>query len=193
VGPALLAVQFIVLGAIPLLPHPRRAALPSPAHRAAHEQLLAYVKAQPGDVLIPGHGGITAAAGKAAGAHGQAIFDLFQVLPKAPDGSIDLLVLADPERLARLPGKANAALTAFRDGLLRALQQQRYSAIVLDRQIGKQFESLFMFGLLGPDGRADTADDLYRRRPGSLLRDGLALDPLIGFEVDDPYALEARR
>lgn len=186
--PAVLVVQFVVLGIV----HPQRA-LPSAAHRQAHEELLAYVKAQPRDVLIVGHGGISALAGKATGAHGQAIFDLFQILPKTPGGALDLPMLADPVRLAMLPGKANEALVSFRDGLLQALLQQRYSAIVLDQPWGSQFEYLFEIGLAGADGKRGTPDDLYRRREAPLLTNGPALNPLIGFLTHSPYALEATK
>jgi hypothetical protein len=193
VTPALLVAQFTIFGGFAAYREPVRTALPSEAHRKAHEELLAYVKAQSRDVLIPGHGGIAARVGKAPGAHGQAIFDLFQVLPKAANGSLDLRALADDGRLSTLPGKASVALRSFRDGLFAALQQQRYSAIVLDQQIGEQFDALFLFGLTGPDGRPGTADDLYRRRSGPLLQNGPALNPLIGFPVNSPYAHEATR
>lgn len=191
--PAVLAAQFAILGGFAVHRDPSRTALPSEAHRAAHEELLAYVRAQRRDVLIVGHGGITAQAGKAPGAHGQAIFDLLQVLPRTPNGNLDLAVLLDDDKLSTLPGKAPVALRSFRDGLFAALQQQRYSAIVLDHQIGEQFDGLFLFGLVGPDGRPDTPDDLYRRRSGPLLRNGPALNPLIGFPVHSPYAHEATR
>ena len=64
---------------------------------------------------------------------------------------------------------------------------------LLDKQIGEQFEVLFLFGLAGPDGKPGTPDDLYRRRPGPLLTNGPALNPLIGFVANSPYALEATR
>ena len=73
-----------------------------------------------------------------------------------------------------------------------ALLSQRYSAIVLDEQIGKEFQYLFLIGLAGPNGQLGTADDTYRRRAEPLLRDGPALNPLVGFTVHSPYALEAQ-
>lgn len=190
--PGVLVVQFGILGAISIARDPLRTALPSKAHQQAHEQLLAYVQAQPRDVLIPGHGGISARAGKATGAHGQAIFDLLSVLPRNAIGGMDLPVLVDPARLAQLPAKAQAALVSFRDGVTTALLSQRYSAIVLDELIGQEFQYLFLIGLAGPDGQLGTADDTYRRRAEPLLRDGPALNPLVGFTVHSPYALEAQ-
>jgi hypothetical protein len=192
VVPGLVLAQFLILGAIAWHRNPAVTALPSAAHRQAHEELFAYVQSQPRDVLILGHGGISARAGKATGAHGQAIFDLLQVLPKQPDGALDLLSLADPVRLAQLPGKANEALVSICDGLMKALIQQRYSAIVLDEQMGV-FEIMFRLGLVGPDGQQGTPDDLYRRRPGQLLTNGPALNPLVGFEAHSPYAWEATK
>jgi hypothetical protein len=191
--PVLLLTQFAVLFGYSVAREPERTALPSTAHQKAHDSLLAYVRGVTGDVLIPGHGGITIQAGKTTGAHGQAIFDLLQALPKTPDGGLDLLALADDQRLGQLPGKTGPALRSFRDGVLQALLARRFGAIVLDQQIGAQFEGLFAFGLLGPDGRIGTPDDLYRRRTAPLLEDGPALRPLVGFPVDSPYALEALR
>lgn len=192
-GPVLLLAQFAILAVLAVQRDPLRTALPSAAHRQAHDELLAYVRSVAGEVLIPGHGGITIQAGKATGAHGQAIFDLLQALPKTPDGNLDLLALADERRLAALPGKTGAALASFRDGVLQALLTKRLGAIVLDRQIGSSFEALFAIGLTGPDGAVGSPDDLYRRRPGELLTDGAALRPLVGYEVDSPYAFEAIR
>ncbi len=189
--PVLLVLQFVILSAIAWHRDPGATALPSAAHRQAHEELEAYVRAQPGPVVMPGHGAITRRAGKPASAHGQAIFDLLQVLPKGTDGNLDLGALIDPVRLAQLPLRTQRALTSFRDGMLDAMAQRRIASIVLDRQIGPQFELLFLFGLAGADGRQGTADDLYRRRGEPLLTNGEALAPLMGFPVHSPYALEA--
>jgi hypothetical protein len=191
--PALLLAQFVVFAGFAVVRAPGRTALPSEAHRRAHADLAAWVAARPGDVLIPAHGAISARAGKRPGAHGQAIFDLLQVLPKLPTGMLDVGVLMDPTRLATLPGKAPAALASFRDSVVDALQDQRYAAIVLDQQIGSAFELLFALGLAGPDGLPGTDDDLYRRRDEPLLREPAALCPLVGYEVHSPYVLEARR
>ena len=190
--PGVLVVQFVVLGAIGIARDPLRTALPGTAHQQAHEQLIAYVQSQPRDVLIPAHGGISARAGKATGAHGQVIFDLLSVLPRNEHCVMDLTVLVDPARLAQLPAKARAALVSFRDGVTTALLSQRYSAIVLDEQIGNSFQYMFLIGLAGPDGQLGTGDDTYRRRAEPLLRDGPALNPLVGFTVHSPYALESQ-
>jgi hypothetical protein len=142
---------------------------------------------------MPGHGAITRRAGKPASAHGQAIFDLLQVLPKLPSGLLDLEVLLIPERLAQLPPRAATALASFRDALLMGMAQRRFAAIVLDEQIGPVYEILFGFGLAGPDGQRGNDDDLYRRRGEPILQHGAALAPLMGYQVHSPYALEARR
>lgn len=190
-APTLLAVQFVILLGYAWQRSPRTTALPSAAHRLAHEQLTDYVRAQPGPVVLPGHGGVTRRAGKPSSAHGQAIFDLLQVLPRLPDGMLDLGVLLDPARLAQLSPHAQQALTAFRDGLFEGMATQRFAAIVLDAQIGPQFEGMFAFGLGGADGERGTPDDLYRRRATPILTDGPALHPLMGYVVHSPYALES--
>lgn len=192
-APALLAVQFVVLFGLAWQRHPERTALPSPAHHAAHVSLRDYVKAASGEVFLPGHGGVTRDAGKPASAHGQAIFDLLQVLPKLPDGNLDLSVLLDEKRLNELPERARDALRSFRDGVYSGMRDRRFGAIVLDRQLAPSFEALFLYGLVGADGKLGTDDDLYRRRETPLLPDGAALAPLLGFAVDSPTALESTK
>ena len=189
--PALLAVQFVILFGYAWQRGPLTTALPSAAHRRAHEELTAYVRSAPGMVILPGHGAVTRRAGKPASAHGQAIFDLLQVLPKLPNGLLDLGALVDDRRLDELPALAAQALRSFRDGLLQGMTTRRFGAIVLDAQIGPQFEGMFLYGLAGPDGRPGSDDDLYRRRTSPMLTDGKALNPMMGFPVDSPYALEA--
>ncbi|MCA8964294.1 MAG: hypothetical protein KDC48_05395 [Planctomycetes bacterium] len=188
--PALLAVQFVILFGYAWQRSPNTTALPSAAHRQAHEELTEYVRSQPGMVIMPGHGAVTRRAGKPSSAHGQAIFDLLQVLPRLPDG-LDLSVLVDDRRLDELPVLAAQALRSFRDGLLQGMTTRRFGAIVLDAQIGPQFEGMFLYGLAGPDGRRGTDDDLYRRRDAPILSNGTALNPLMGYSVNSPYALEA--
>ncbi len=179
--PALLAVQFVILFGYAWQRGPNTTALPSAAHRQAHEELTEYVRSQPGMVIMPGHGGVTRRAGKPSSAHGQAIFDLLQVLPKLDNGMLDLPALLDDQRLAQLPPLASAALKSFRDTLLAALASRSIGAIVLDAQIGENFEGLFLYG----------AGDRYRRRTDPVLSDGRALNPLMGYVVNSPYALEA--
>lgn len=189
--PGLLAVQFVVLFGLAWHRHPEITALPSPAHRAAHEQLQDFLQKVDGDVFLPGHGAVTRRAGKPASAHGQAIFDLLQVLPRLPNGNLDLGVLVDEARLGTLPPRAAAALRSFRDGVVQGLASQRFGALVLDQQLAASFEALFAFGIAGADAKFGTADDLYTRRAAPLLENGKALNPLVGFEVHSPYALEA--
>lgn len=190
--PALLIAQFGLLFWIQFAPGRLAIALPSDAHRRAHEELARFVAAQPGDVFMPGHGLVTARAGKPACAHGQAIFDLMQVLPKLPSGLMDLSVLTDEARLAALGPRAAAALVSFRDGMLQAMIGKRYSAIVLDEQIGPAYEFMFRYGLHGPDQIPGNDDDLYRRSDQPVISEPTMLRPPIGFVLHSPYALLAR-
>jgi len=190
--PALLAVQFGLLFWIEFRPSRLAIALPTEAHRRAHEELASFVTAQPRDVFVPGHGLITARAGKAPCAHGQAIFDLMQVLPRLPSGATDLGILADEKRLAELPPRTREALVSFRDGMLQAMRTKRFSAIVLDAQIGPAYEVLFAYGIAGDDMQRDTDDDFYRRSEQDVITQPRMLRPPIGFAVDSPYALLAR-
>lgn len=177
VGPALLALQF---GCLAAEAWPRRGQwLPSAAHRRAHEELAAFVAAQPGPVWIPGHGGITAAAGKGAWAHGMAMFDLAQ--------------LTIPEHEPRLSARARRAIEALGDGTLLALRARRFAAVVVDEVGTAPFLTLFAHALDGADGRRGTDDDPYVWLPGPLLREPAAIRPLVGYEVHSPRALVPRR
>lgn len=160
----------------PALQFDPRQALPGAAHAEASRELLALIRAEPDPVLVPGHGWLTAICGKPAFAHGQAIFDLLQGLP-----GHDLTILADPERLKLLPERYGRALTGFYGGYVAMLQERRYSAIVLDEQIGGAFEGMFAIGLQG-----------YRRREGWSLRQPAALQPTVGMILHSPYVLERR-
>ncbi|HZN40289.1 MAG TPA: hypothetical protein VFD82_15895 [Planctomycetota bacterium] len=200
--PFLLLVQFVSLGLAATRPSSengrwprttRYPMLPSPAHRRAHEELLAFVKSQPGPVWIPGHGGISGQAGKGTSAHGQAIFDLMQLLPRKPDGTFDLATLDDRSKLAHLSERARRALASLLDGTAVALREKRFAAIVVDSVGAHAFEALFNAGLAGADGQRGTADDPYVRLPGPLLTEPRAISPLFGYEVHSPYALVPRR
>jgi len=190
---SMLGLQFIVLGIIAWNRQPMQTAIPSPQHAKSHAELHAYLHQVNGPVFLPGHGGMTRSHGKPASAHGQAIFDLLQALPRMATGELDVAAILDTPRLQSLPGKTGTALLAFRDDVMAALLQQRLGAIVLDAQLGPSFEQLFLFGIAGADGQLGTADDRYRRRAGPLMENGPALNPLIGFAAHSPYALEAVR
>ncbi len=192
-GPALLLVQFGWLAERAWHRHPERTLFPSAAHRHAHEQLLVFVHAQPGPVWIPAHGRITAAAGKGTGAHGQAIFDLLQLLPKQPDGFLDLGALLDRSKLAHLSPRAQRAIAALIDGTNAALREQRFAAIVVDEVGAREFATVFAVGLAGKDGVPGTDDDPYVRLPGPVLSEPKAIAPLLGYDVHSPYALVPRR
>lgn len=168
--------------------------LPSPAHRQAHDELRSWVAAQPGPVWIPGHGAISTRAGKGTGAHGQAIFDLMQLLPKLPNGMLDLPSLSAPERLVHLSLRARQALGGFMASVSKELGDRHFAAILADSFSGVDaFAHLFQAALVGADGIVGTDDDPYVRAPGPVVRDGAALKPLLGYDVRSPYALLPRR
>ena len=194
VGPALVLAQFAWLAVAAWQRDPVRTLLPSPAHRRAHEELAAFVQAEPGPVWVPAHGGISQRAGKGTGAHGQAIFDLLQLLPRQTDGMLDLTALLDRQKLAHLSPRAQQAIASLIDGANAALREQRFAAIVVDEVGGTgNFPSVFYAGMAGADGVAGTGDDPYVRREGTLLSEPRALRPLLGYEVHSPYVLVPRR
>jgi len=190
--PWLLVVQFVFLFVFAFAPSRVRSALPSDAHRTAHEELFEYVRSRPGDVFMPAHGHITARAGKPTSAHGQAIYDLMQTLPNRADGAIDVLALQDEARLAQLSPRVRDALVSFRDGMHAAMTSRRYSAIILDEQIRGAYLYMFRLALVGPDGQLGTPDDLYESRPLDALSNPKALNPLVGFAADSPSVLVPR-
>ncbi|MBL8732461.1 MAG: hypothetical protein JNN13_08845 [Planctomycetes bacterium] len=191
-GPWLLLVQFLWLGERAWQRGPATL-LPTAAHRQAHEQLEAFVAAQPGPVWIPAHGRISHHAGKGTGAHGQAIFDLLQLLPKVDGIGMDITVLHDPARLAQLPGRGGEAVRALMTRADAALRERHFAAIVIDEAGGtSQFPYVFAAGLIGDDLVPNTNDDPYVRSPAPLLREPAAIRPLLGFDVHSPYALVRR-
>ncbi|MFY9344174.1 MAG: hypothetical protein WAT39_16910 [Planctomycetota bacterium] len=166
--------------------------LPSDAHRRGHQELAVFVAAQPGAVWIPGHGAISTRAGKGTGAHGQAIFDLLQLLPKLPNGMMDLAALSDPSRLAHLSPRAQQALASFSAATTASLRAHRFAAIVVDRFGSGQVDAwtgLFGSALVGADGQLGTDDDVYVRLPGPVLTEPASIKPLLGYEVHSPHAL----
>jgi hypothetical protein len=200
--PLLLLVQFVSLGLAATRPSgddgcwprtTRYPMLPSPAHRRAHEELLAFVKSQAGPVWIPDHGDISAQAGKGRFAHGQAIFDLLQLLPRLPDGMFDLGSLRDPKKLAHLSERAQQALADLLERSDQALREKRFAAIVIDSLDAGAFEALFVAGLAGADGQRGNDDDPYVRLSDPLLTEPRAINGLSGREVHSPYALVRRR
>jgi hypothetical protein len=190
-GALLLLVQFVWLGVLAVQRDPGATLVPSDAHRRAHEELAAFVARQPGPVWIPGHGGISHRAGKGTGAHGQAIFDLMQLLPRDEGGLLDLEALTDHGRLSQLSPRAREAVLGFRERAIAALRDREFAAVVLDDLIAGPFTTLFGMGLAGPDGVPDTADDPYVQHR-DLLTEPAAIAPLLGYPVHSPYALTAR-
>ncbi|MBL8748600.1 MAG: hypothetical protein JNK78_05530 [Planctomycetes bacterium] len=181
-GPTLLLVQLALFGNAAVARDPLHTLLPEPAHRRAHEELRAFVQSQPGPVWAPGHGGLGLALGRGTGAHGQAIFDLLQLLPRLPSGEFDLTALVDRTKLAHLSPRAQDAVTGFYERSVAALRERRFTAIVVD-EVGTQlFPVLFAPGLEG-----------WTRRAEPLLREPGAIRPLVGFDLRSPYALLAPR
>lgn len=181
IGPALLLVQFVLLGHAAWQRDPLRSMLPEPAHRRAHEQLLEFVRSRPGAVWLPGHGGLGIRTQRGAGAHGQAIFDLLQLLPLLPDGMLDLSALTDRTKLDHLPPRAQEAVCGFFDASVAALRERRFAAVVVDETGTGVFPLLFATGLTD-----------WVRVPDPLLTEPTALRPLVGYDVHSPYALVPR-
>lgn len=144
------------------------AAIPAAAHRTASMELLAFLRAQDGDVWVPFHGHLAALAGKPRTAHAQAMHDLLQMA-------------RDPERTATLSPRARTAVVGFHERCTADLLRGRFGAVVLDQPLGPVFEDIFASGLAR-----------YRRRDGVLLEDGRALQPVVGMETHTPYALVPR-
>lgn len=192
-GPILLLAQLGWLAGRAVGREPGHTLFPSAAHRRAHDELLAFVRAQPGPVWIPAHGGITGPAGKGTGAHGQAVFDLLQLLPKQPDGMLDLTALQDRGKLAHLSPRAQQAIAALLENTAQALRERRFAAIVVDEVGGHAFHVVFAEALAGADGKPGTDDDPYVRSPVPLLAEPAAIAPLVGYWVHSPYALVPRR
>jgi hypothetical protein len=186
-GPITLLLQFALLV---IFAWPTRALLPSEDHRKAHAQLKSFVEQQDGPVWIPGHGHIAYRAGKGSGAHGQAIFDLLQILPPGP-GGVDLGALADTTKLTYLSDRARHALDSFRDHCSAAIRDRRFSTVILEKVGTGTFEALFAVPLLGSDTKPGTDDDPYRRQRVPMQKP-TALNPLIGFSAHSPYALSRR-
>jgi hypothetical protein len=185
--------QFVWLG-IAAMQRGTATWLPSDAHRGSHDELAAFVAKQDGQVWIPAHGHIGARAGKGTSAHGQAMFDLLQVLPKVDGVGMDLTILHDPARMAQLPGRSGEAVRSLFEQAWAALRERRLAAIVVDEVGGAgQFPYVFALGLMGDDKELGTADDTYVRSPAVLLRERAAIRPLLGFDVHSPYALLPRR
>lgn len=198
-GLVLLALQFALLAWQAARRHPQISLLPSAEHRRAHDQLRTYVAAQDGPVWLPGHGYIGYRAGKGGSAHGQAIFDLLQVLPPGPLG-FDLQALSRIETLTHLPERARTALRAFRDDVDDALQNRRFAAIVLDAPSELSpgtaaFEHPDLFGtaLAGPDLVPGNADDPYVRSSEPDIDERDAIRPLVGYDVRRLYSWQRAR
>jgi hypothetical protein len=173
---ALVLLQFVLLvvdpralyqSERPALLYDPRVLLPQAAHRQASEQLVQFLRQQPGEVLVPFHGQIAALAGKGAGLHAQALFDLYQLFRYHLDHKT-----GSP--------RAKRALDALMASLQTGMQQRRWSVMVLDTLRGAALENL----VLTPMG-----EGTYRRVP-SPLEQLTGLRALIGMETGAAYVLE---
>jgi hypothetical protein len=181
-GPIALIVQFGWLGYAAWQRSPSVTLIPPTSHQKAHDELRAVVEAQNGPVWVPGHGHIAYRAGKGTGAHGQAIFDVMQMLPKLPDGMFDLAALADPAKLAHLPERGREALAALIANPVKALAEKRFAAIIIDKNPADSFAQLFAAGMAG-----------YVRKPGFIISEPAAIKPLLGYPAHSPYLFERRK
>lgn len=175
-GPVLLLLQFAWLGQQAWHRDPGTTLFPPEAHRKGHDQLQAVVEAQDGPVWIPAHGHIAYRAGKGTGAHGQAIFDVMQMLPKLENGMFDFSALADPKKLEHLSERGRNALAALMTNTVQALREKRFAAILIDKVGANPFASLFAAGMGG-----------YRRQPGFVIDEPTAIKPLLGYDAHSPY------
>ncbi|MBK7878302.1 MAG: hypothetical protein IPJ77_21815 [Planctomycetes bacterium] len=91
-----------------LLAYDPRAQLPTEADRTRGAALVERLRATPGEVWMPDHGYLAERAGKRPSAHGMAVIDL-------------------------LRSNDRATAQRFVDELVRAIEERRYAAIVLDR------------------------------------------------------------
>ena len=182
IGPSVLILQFSWLGYEAWQRSPSVTLFPTAAHRKAHDELRAYVSAQSGPVWIPAHGHISYRAGNGTGAHGQAIFDIMQMLPKLSDGMLDFSALADPSKLAHLPKRGREAVSALVDNSNKALSELRFAAIVIDEVGANPFAALFATGMSG-----------YARKPGFVISEPTAIKPLLGYDAHSPYVFEPRK
>ena len=191
-GPIALIVQFAWLGYEAWQRNPSTTLFPPASHQKAHEELRAVVEAQNGPVWIPAHGHIAYRAGKGTGAHGQAIFDVMQMLPKLPNGMFDLAALADPSKLQHLPERGREALAALMDNTVSALREKFFAALIIDEIGAGQFPVLFGTGMVGPDGKFGTDDDPYIRLPGHTISEPAAIKAALGFVAHTPYMFARR-
>ena len=116
-----------------------------------------------------------------------------QMLPKLPDGNLDLAALADPQKLVHLPERGRAALEATFNNTVRALAEKRFAALVIDEIGTGMFPVLFHAGMAGDDGKAGTDDDPYVRLPGHAVKQPKAIKPLLGYVVHTPYVYARRK
>jgi len=190
-GPILLLLQIASLGYAAWQRSPNTTLFPSAAHRKAHDELRAFVQTQAGPVWIPGHGHIAYRQGKGTGSHGQAIFDVLQMLPPG-QGGFDTSKLADPSQLHYLSERGQQTLRALMANVDTALGERRFSTIIADK-FGPgdgvdAWTGLFLASLVRNDGVLGTPDDPYVIDHKPLLSEPLAIKPLLGYEVRSPQA-----
>lgn len=149
----------------PLVPAAPSQLLPKESHRVATEQLVAWLRAQPGEVLVPFHGHLPKLAGKRPSAHGQALADVMQRF-------------AQDLQSGTGSARSQAALQSMITDCERAFGPGGVDAVLLELPHGPVFESVF--------GRWLTD---FERSPVQPLADPLALQPVVGMVTNSPYVL----
>lgn len=149
-----LALPVALLVQLTLLAYRHRPLVPTALDAEAGRFLVARLAAVSGPVFVPSHGGLAAAAGKPATAHGMAIRDV-------------------------LRGKHPDVVGPLRDVLTAAFRARRFAAIVLDEDPQDPWSELGLFEhyrVVGPALPAKFAGEL-RPVSGWPTRPALWLEP----------------
>lgn len=177
-GAVLVALQFALLlvdvralwqPERPLLPAAASELLPRASHREATEQLVAWLRNQPGEVLVPFHGHLPRLAGKRPSAHGQALADIMQRLAKDLESG-------------RSSTHGAMALESMMASCDRTFGPGGVDAVLLELPHGPVFEAFFSRWL--------TAFERSDVQPIAVPQ---ALQPTVGMVTHSPYVLVRKK
>ncbi len=177
-GAVLVALQFALLlvdvralwqPERPLLPAASSQLLPRASHREATEQLVAWLRSQPGEVLVPFHGHLPRLAGKRPSAHGQALADIMQRLAKDLESGRS----STHGAMALESMMASCDITFGPGGV---------DAVLLELPHGPVFEAFFARWLTD-----------FERSPLQPIADPQALQPAVGMVTHSPYVLVRKK